>query len=204
MPNWNNHQWTKRIWELLIEKGLISSEDLDKALHAQVQYAKQWVQHRVWELLVAGQALENRRALISALVKNGIKLRIWESLLLLWYINEQQYRHIRNTMVEYQTKKIPKSFWEIAIELWYIKQEFFYEYLEEVGIKLKIWEKLVKDKVISKELLQLVLEEQRNNPAYQEKKFLDILLSMRIITQQQHDKYSGKLWDSGGIDFTFE
>jgi hypothetical protein len=50
----------------------------------------------------------------------------------------------------------------------------------------------------------MILEEQKNNPAYQGKKLLDILLSMRIITQQQHDKYSGKLWDSGGIDFTFE
>ncbi len=53
-------------------------------------------------------------------------------------------------------------------------------------------------------MLHMILEEQKNNPAYQGKKLLDILLSMRIITQQQHDKYSGKLWDSGGIDFTFE
>lgn len=201
---WNNNPQEKKLWELLIEKGLISQDELCKALHHQVQYAAQWIQHRIWEILVAGQALENRRVLISALVKNGIKLRIWESLLLLWHINEQQYRHIRNTLVELQKNKTQKTFWEVAIELWYIKQEAFYEYLEEVWIKLKVWEKLVKEKIISPQLLNLVLEEQRNNPAYKEKKFLDILLYMRAITQEQYDKFSWRLWESDSIEFSLE
>lgn len=201
---WNNNPQEKKLWELLIEKGLISQDELCKALHHQVQYAAQWIQHRIWEILVAGQALENRRVLISALVKNGIKLRIWESLLLLWHINEQQYRHIRNTLVELQKNKTQKTFWEVAIELWYIKQEAFYEYLEEVWIKLKVWEKLVKEKIISPQLLNLVLEEQRNNPVYKEKKFLDILLYMRAITQEQYDKFSWRLWESDSIEFSLE
>lgn len=201
---WNNNPQEKKLWELLIEKGLISQDELCKALHHQVQYAAQWIQHRIWEILVAGQALENRRVLISALVKNGIKLRIWESLLLLWHINEQQYRHIRNTLVELQKNKTQKTFWEVAIELWYIKQEAFYEYLEEVWIKLKVWEKLVKEKIISPQLLNLVLEEQRNNPAYKGKKFLDILLYMRAITQEQYDKFSWRLWESDSIEFSLE
>lgn len=201
---WNNNSQKKKLWELLIEKGLISENDLHKALHNQIRYTEQGIQHRIWEILVAWQAFENRRVLISALVKNGIKLRIWESLLLLWHINEQQYRHIRNTLVELQKNKTPKTFWEIAIELWYIKQEAFYEYLEEVWIKLKVWEKLVKEKIISPQLLNLVLEEQKNNPAYKGKKFLDILLYMRAITQEQYDKFSWKLWESDSIEFSLE
>ena len=122
----------------------------------------------------------------------------------MWHINEQQYRHIRNTLVELQKNKTPKTFWEIAIELWYIKQEAFYEYLEEVWIKLKVWEKLVKEKIISPQLLNLVLEEQRNNPAYKGKKFLDILLYMRAISQEQYDKFSWKLWESDSIEFSLE
>lgn len=190
-----------RLWELLVEKQIISQNDLDKALSIQVEYAKKWLNYRIWEILVASRSIENRKILFSLLVKNWIKLRIGELLLLLWHITDEQYREIRKQDWKSKVRKENKHFWDIAVELWFITQEVLLEFLEDAHIKLKIWEKLIKDKVITKDAMRMVLEEQRNNPSYKWKKILDILLSMKMITQMDHDKYSNKMWDLDSISF---
>ncbi len=203
MSNGNNHQWSKRIWELLVEEKIVPENILQLALNKQVELAKKWFQLRIWEILIGAWVTE-RRTIINFLVKRGVKLRLGEILFLLGMLNEVQYKNIQKILVENTRNGISKSIWDIAIELWYIEQNTFYDFLEQSGVRLRVGEQLVKENIISQKMLHMILEEQKNNPAYQGKKLLDILLSMRIITQQQHDKYSGKLWDSGGIDFTFE
>lgn len=203
MSNGNNHQWSKRIWELLVEEKIVPENILQLALNKQVELAKKWFQLRIWEILIGAWVTE-RRTIINFLAKRGVKLRLGEILFLLGMLNEVQYKNIQKILVENTRNGISKSIWDIAIELWYIEQNTFYDFLEQSGVRLRVGEQLVKENIISQKMLHMILEEQKNNPAYQGKKLLDILLSMRIITQQQHDKYSGKLWDSGGIDFTFE
>lgn len=203
MSNGNNHQWSKRIWELLVEEKIVPENILQLALNKQVELAKKWFQLRIWEILIGAWVTE-RRTIINFLAKRGVKLRLGEILFLLGMLNEVQYKNIQKILVENTRNGISKSIWDIAIELWYIEQNTFYNFLEQSGVRLRVGEQLVKENIISQKMLHMILEEQKNNPAYQGKKLLDILLSMRIITQQQHDKYSGKLWDSGGIDFTFE
>lgn len=193
----------KRIWELLVEEKIVPENILQLALNKQVELAKKWFQLRIWEILIGAWVTE-RRTIINFLAKRGVKLRLGEILFLLGMLNEVQYKNIQKILVENTRNGISKSIWDIAIELWYIEQNTFYDFLEQSGVRLRVGEQLVKENIISQKMLHMILEEQKNNPAYQGKKLLDILLSMRIITQQQHDKYSGKLWDSGGIDFTFE
>lgn len=202
MSNGNNNQWSKRIWELLVEEKIVPENILQLALNKQVELAKKWFQLRIWEILIGAWVTE-RRTIINFLAKRGVKLRLGEILFLLGMLNEVQYKNIQKILVENTRNGISKSIWDIAIELWYIEQNTFYDFLEQSGVRLRVGEQLVKENIISQKMLHMILEEQKNNPAYQGKKLLDILLSMRIITQQ-HDKYSGKLWDSGGIDFTFE
>lgn len=119
-------------------------------------------------------------------------------------LNEEQYKNIQKIIIENTRNGVSKSVWDIAIELWYITQDGFYDFLEQRGIKLRVGEQLVKEKIISQELLHMVLEEQKRNPAYQWKKLLDILMSMRVITQEQYDKFSWKIWDNDSIEFSFD
>lgn len=183
MSNGNNHQWSKRIWELLVEEKIVPENILQLALNKQVELAKKWFQLRIWEILIGAWVTE-RRTIINFLVKRGVKLRLGEILFLLGMLNEVQYKNIQKILVENTRNGISKSIWDIAIELWYIEQNTFYDFLEQSGVRLRVGEQLVKENIISQKMLHMILEEQKNNPAYQGKKLLDILLSMRIITQQ--------------------
>ncbi len=197
--SWNN----KKIWDLLVENQIISESVLELALNKQVELARKWFEVRIGEILIGAWIVE-RRSIISFLAKRGIKLRLGEILFLLWMLNEEQYKNIQKIIIENTRNGVSKSIWDIAIELWYITQDGFYDFLEQRGIKLRVGEQLVKEKIISQELLHMVLEEQKRNPAYQWKKLLDILISMRAITQEQYDKFSWKLWDNDSIEFSFD
>lgn len=203
MSMWN-HSWNnKKIWDLLVENQIISESVLELALNKQVELARKWFEVRIGEILIGAWIIE-RRSIISFLAKRGIKLRLGEILFLLWMLNEEQYKNIQKIIIENTRNGVSKSIWDIAIELWYITQDAFFDFLEHRGIKLKVGEQLVKEKIISQELLHMVLEEQKRNPAYQWKKLLDILMSMRAITQEQYDKFSWKLWDNDSIEFSFD
>lgn len=196
---WSN----KKIWDLLVEEKIIPEDILQLALNKQVELAKKWFELRIWEILV-GAWVAKRRAIISFLAKRGVKLRLGEILFLLGMLSEEQYKNIQKILVENTRNGISKSIWDIAVELWYIEQDALYEFLEHRGIKLRVGEQLVKENIISQRTLHMVLEEQKNNPAYQGKKILDILISMRMITQEQYNKFSWKLWDSDTIEFSLE
>lgn len=196
---WSN----KKIWDLLVEENIVPEHILQLALNKQVELAKKWFELRIWEILV-GAWVAKRRAIISFLAKRGVKLRLGEILFLLGMLSEDQYKNIQKILVENTHKGISKSIWDIAVELWYIKQDAFYDFLEQRGIKLRVGEQLVKENIISQKMLHMILEEQKNNPAYQGKKLLDILISMRMITQEQYNKFSWKLWDSDTIEFSLE
>lgn len=203
MSMWN-HSWNnKKIWDLLVENQIISESVLELALNKQVELARKWFEVRIGEILIGAWIVE-RRSIISFLAKRGIRLRLWEILFLLWMLNEEQYKNIQKIIIENTRNGVSKSIWDIAIELWYITQDAFFDFLEQRGIKLKVGEQLVKEKIISQELLHMVLEEQKRNPAYQWKKLLDILMSMRAITQEQYDKFSWKIWDNDAIEFSFD
>lgn len=194
----------KNIWKLLIEEWFIDQESLENALNSQVEFERVWIKLRIWEILVRNWKIENRKVLFNFLVKHWIKLMIWETLLLLEYINLDQYRQIRNIDIVNKNKKIDKWFWEIAVDLWFITQEKFLEFLENTNRKLRVWEQLVRDKILTKESLNLVLEDQKNNPIYKDKKLLDILLETKMISKEIYNKYSGKIWDINNIDFKLE
>lgn len=196
---WSN----KKIWDLLVEEKIIPEDILQLALNKQVELAKKWFELRIWEILIGAWVAE-RRAIISFLGKRGIKLRLGEILFLLGMLSEEQYKNIQKILVENTRNGISKSIWDIAVELWYIEQDAFYDFLEQRGIKLRVGEQLVKENIISQKMLHMILEEQKNNPAYQGKKLLDILISMRMITQEQYNKFSWKLWDSDTIEFSLE
>lgn len=196
---WSN----KKIWDLLVEEKIIPEDILQLALNKQVELAKKWFELRIWEILV-GAWVAKRRAIISFLAKRGVKLRLGEILFLLGMLSEDQYKNIQKILVENTRNGISKSIWDIAVELWYIEQDAFYDFLEQRGIKLRVGEQLVKENIISQKMLHMILEEQKNNPAYQGKKLLDILISMRMITQEQYNKFSWKLWDSDTIEFSLE
>lgn len=203
MSIWNSSWNNKKIWDLLVENQIISESVLELALNKQVELARKWFEVRIGEILIGAWIIE-RRSIISFLAKRGIKLRLGEILFLLWMLNEEQYKNIQKIIIENTRNGVSKSIWDIAIELWYITQDGFYDFLEQRGIKLRVGEQLVKEKIISQELLHMVLEEQKRNPAYQWKKLLDILMSMRAITQEQYDKFSWKLWDNDSIEFSFD
>lgn len=196
---WSN----KKIWDLLVEENIVPEHILQLALNKQVELAKKWFELRIWEILV-GAWVAKRRAIISFLAKRGVKLRLGEILFLLGMLSEDQYKNIQKILVENTRKGISKSIWDIAVELWYIEQDAFYDFLEQRGIKLRVGEQLVKENIISQKMLHMVLEEQKNNPAYQGKKILDILISMRMISEEQYNKFSWKMWYNDTIEFSLE
>ncbi|MBW7954447.1 hypothetical protein H3C61_01410 [Candidatus Gracilibacteria bacterium] len=194
----------KNIGKLLIEEGFIDQESLENALNSQVEFERVGIKLRIGEILVRNGKIENRKVLFNFLVKHGIKLMIGETLLLLEYINLDQYRQIRNIDIVNKNKKIDKGFGEIAVDLGFITQEKFLEFLENTNRKLRVGEQLVRDKILTKESLNLVLEDQKNNPIYKDKKLLDILLETKMISKEIYNKYSGKIWDINNIDFKLE
>ncbi len=98
MSNGNNHQWSKRIWELLVEEKIVPENILQLALNKQVELAKKWFQLRIWEILIGAWVTE-RRTIINFLAKRGVKLRLGEILFLLGMLNEVQYKNIQKILV---------------------------------------------------------------------------------------------------------
>lgn len=201
MTNFKKFHWEKKIWDLLIEQWMIHQTDLDQALDSQIQMAKQWFELRIWEILVSSWKVKNRQALISLLVRRGIKLRIWEILFLLWKLTEPQYKDIQRKLLINKKNWVSKSVWDIAIDAWYIDAVSLYNLLENAGLSLTDGEKLVQKKIISRENLNFFLEELKINPKYQWKKILDVLLAEWIITQAIYEQYNQINWNEWAFEF---
>lgn len=196
-----NYQKEKKIWELLVEEGLITPELLEAGLSKQVELAVKGYEVRIWEILVAGNVIPNRRVMINFLWKSRIPLRILEVLFLRGDITEDQYKSVQKMILENKRQKTHKTVGEIILELGYMDETTFFNILSSSGIPLNVWEKLVQKGIISFATLKLAMQEQHLNPKHQGKNILDVLYEEKLIQPEIYIQF--KPLEIETIEFKF-
>lgn len=163
-----------RIWELLIEKWVISEISMWKALSFQTELFSRWVKKTILQILIEQQFIDPNK-FIRVANELWIDVPIWEILVMEWHISQDNLlkaKEIQNTN--------NKSIWYLLCEKWLLSQDNLDKALQiQKNNYKKLWDLLVEKWLISKDNLDNALKiHYRENRA-----FWEVLLSGRFITK---------------------